>query len=237
MITKADLAAALVDIRVGAGLRQRDIVRQGGLLRSVVSRLESPSARLPALEMIARYGQACGLEVWLLFGTTGSNNVVVHSAAALEVIGPQGSQDLDDAYGGADRVRHMAIGRKVPIALALAGARKSKGLSQAELAQRAGWTAQFACKVEAVTGRVPDLMTLARYGKACGTDVGLFFSRPAQERFSFLHAITLQRCGECAVFDHLTSWTSPLSPAELAEGLCEITLASPAECFSRQGRG
>jgi transcriptional regulator with XRE-family HTH domain len=52
-------------------------------------------------------------------------------------------------------------------------ARYRAGLTQSQLAKRAGWDKSFVSRMESVFSSVPDLMTIARYMSACGETVGL----------------------------------------------------------------
>ena len=57
-------------------------------------------------------------------------------------------------------------------------ARYRAGLSQSELAERAGWDKSFVSRTESVSSPVPDLMTVSRYIAACGETVGLAAVNP-----------------------------------------------------------
>jgi len=53
-------------------------------------------------------------------------------------------------------------------AMFLRALRKAAGLTQQELADRAGWKQPFVARLERLTGAVPDDATVARYAAGCG---------------------------------------------------------------------
>lgn len=57
--------------------------------------------------------------------------------------------------------------------LMLVRARKKRGLTQAAVAERAGWDKSFVSRLERPGDRMPDLSTINRYLEACDTRVGL----------------------------------------------------------------
>ena len=64
------------------------------------------------------------------------------------------------------------------IALAFVHIRTRAGLSQAEVAKRAGWNKSYVSRLESMdNGSVPDTETLARYARACEMDLGLVFAK------------------------------------------------------------
>jgi len=81
---------------------------------------------------------------------------------------------------------------KAALSAALIALRKRCGLTQAELARRAGFTPQFASRIESRRGRIPDFSTIIRYGKACGTSVGLLFARANERQLTLVASMTLQ---------------------------------------------
>jgi transcriptional regulator with XRE-family HTH domain len=81
---------------------------------------------------------------------------------------------------------------KQAFAEALLGLRTRANLRQVDLAGRAGWTSQVVSRLESVNGRLPDLTTLARYGKACRVEVGLVFALGGGNCLAVVSALTLQ---------------------------------------------
>ena len=81
---------------------------------------------------------------------------------------------------------------KESLAHALIDLRKHRGLRPADVARRASSTPAIISRLEAVHGRLPDLDTLARYGRACGVDVGLLFATPIDGHLTVHSAVTLQ---------------------------------------------
>lgn len=65
---------------------------------------------------------------------------------------------------------------KRAVAMALVGMRKRVGLTQIEVAKRAGWDKGYVSRLEGVAGGLPELDTLVRYALACGCELrlGLF---------------------------------------------------------------
>jgi transcriptional regulator with XRE-family HTH domain len=57
--------------------------------------------------------------------------------------------------------------------LMLVRLRKSRGLTQAQVAERAGWDKSFVSRLERPNEQMPDLTTIARYLEACHAQVGL----------------------------------------------------------------
>lgn len=57
--------------------------------------------------------------------------------------------------------------------LMLVRLRKSRGLSQTEVAERAGWDKSFVSRLERPAERMPDLTTVMRYLEACRAQAGL----------------------------------------------------------------
>lgn len=68
---------------------------------------------------------------------------------------------------------------------ALLKLRRRAGLTQQELAARAGWDPAFVSRLESfprdgAPGALPDLETLARYAKACSCELALIFGQPTE---------------------------------------------------------
>lgn len=57
--------------------------------------------------------------------------------------------------------------------LMLVRLRKSRGLSQSDVAERAGWDKSFVSRLERPAERMPDLTTVSRYLEACHARVGI----------------------------------------------------------------
>ena len=101
------------------------------------------------------------------------------------------------------------------LALAFVATRKAVGLSQAALARRAAWKPQFACRLESLRARPPNLTTVVRYARACNVDVGLMFAIPRDRRLYVVRAATLQSAGNRRAFERLSQKTlraPPLTP-------------------------
>lgn len=78
------------------------------------------------------------------------------------------------------------------ISLMLVRLRKERGLSQKQIAERAGWDKAFVSRLESSSDRVPDSDTVARYAKACGLTAGVVISeRPDLRHMRVLGAVTL----------------------------------------------
>lgn len=84
--------------------------------------------------------------------------------------------------------------KKRKFALLLAGIRKEAGLSQRDVANLAGWNKAFVSRLESAQGGIPDLDTLERYFRACGSAFGLITGSPGAEgHVHVTHAVTI--CG------------------------------------------
>lgn len=81
---------------------------------------------------------------------------------------------------------------KAALSAALISLRRRCGLTQSQLCRRSGWKAQFVSRLESGRGRLPDFTTLMRYGKACGTSIGLLFARSRNHELTIVTAVTLQ---------------------------------------------
>jgi transcriptional regulator with XRE-family HTH domain len=69
------------------------------------------------------------------------------------------------------------------VVLMLVRLRKSRGLTQADVAARVGWDKSFVSRLERPTDRMPDLTTISRYLEACDARAGLVIAStdtPAQ---------------------------------------------------------
>ena len=69
--------------------------------------------------------------------------------------------------------------------------RKEANLTQAELAERAGWDTGYISRLESATGGIPQLGTIARYTQACGQVVGLTFGSTSAACLHIIDAVTL----------------------------------------------
>jgi transcriptional regulator with XRE-family HTH domain len=92
---------------------------------------------------------------------------------------------------------------KAALAAALISLRERCGLTQVQLSRRAGWKPQFVSRLESARGRMPDIATIIRYGKACGTAIGLLFARQGECDLSIVTAVTLQAADERPSFEFL----------------------------------
>jgi transcriptional regulator with XRE-family HTH domain len=109
---------------------------------------------------------------------------------------------------------------KESLAHALLDLRKHRGLRPTDVARRASSTPDIISRLESVHGRLPDLDTLARYGLACGVDVGLLFATPIDGQLTVHSAVTLQSAEHRKLYESL-----------LGE---KITLPTPHESGSTQ---
>ena len=99
----------------------------------------------------------------------------------------------------------QGMASRMEIALCLLAARKNRGLSQVELARRAGWKPQFVARLESLNGRLPNLSSIMRYGRACGTDVGLLFGRPSPNGLQVIRALTLESSSGRRLYEELSN--------------------------------
>ena len=77
------------------------------------------------------------------------------------------------------------------MALALVHLRKRAGLTQVELAEKAGWDKAFVSRLESASGGMPDSATLVRYAECCGAVAGFVFGVPAAQGVHIVDAVTL----------------------------------------------
>jgi transcriptional regulator with XRE-family HTH domain len=98
---------------------------------------------------------------------------------------------------------------KASLSAALISLRERCGLTQVELCRRAGWKPQFVSRLEAPRGRMPDFATVVRYGKACGTSIGLLFATLSEGELSIVTAVTLQATDERTTFEYLSGCAVP----------------------------
>lgn len=81
--------------------------------------------------------------------------------------------------------------------LALIRLRKNKGLSQRQVADRAGWHKSYVSRLESGQGGVPDIATFMRYVEACrASSVLVVGDSPDREHFHVVDAVSLNREGE-----------------------------------------
>ncbi|MCR9112545.1 MAG: helix-turn-helix domain-containing protein [Rhodobacteraceae bacterium] len=73
------------------------------------------------------------------------------------------------------RAAYDANAPKRELALALRALRKSVGLSQVELAERAGFTQPHVSKIEAASGPMPTTAVIQRYAAACNAKTRIEF--------------------------------------------------------------
>jgi len=92
---------------------------------------------------------------------------------------------------------------KAALAAALIALRERCGLTQVQLSRRAGWKPQFVSRLESPRGRLPDFATIVRYGKACGTAIGLLFAKQSECALSIVTAVTLRSAEATARFEFL----------------------------------
>jgi transcriptional regulator with XRE-family HTH domain len=77
------------------------------------------------------------------------------------------------------------------ISLMLVRLRKERGLSQKQIAERAGWDKAFVSRLESSSDRLPDSDTVARYAAACGLTAGVVIGEPDSSYMRVLGAVTL----------------------------------------------
>jgi transcriptional regulator with XRE-family HTH domain len=107
---------------------------------------------------------------------------------------------------------------KRAIAIALVRMRKQAGLTQTDLAQKAGWDKAFVSRLEGAGEAVPDTNTLARYAEACGRAVGLVFANVEEDRAQVIDAVTLAAPAAAEhPFERLRGDALALADAPLAE--------------------
>jgi transcriptional regulator with XRE-family HTH domain len=94
---------------------------------------------------------------------------------------------------------------KAALSTALIVLRERCGLTQVQLSRRAGWKPQFVSRLESPRGRMPDFATIIRYGKACGTSVGLLFAIQEERALSIVMGVTLQATTVSPSFECLES--------------------------------
>jgi transcriptional regulator with XRE-family HTH domain len=79
----------------------------------------------------------------------------------------------------------------------LARIRKEAGLTQKDVAERAGWDKGFVSRLEGAAGGVPDAETVARFAQACEATVGLIVGRQqGPGHFHVIDAMTMPAQGE-----------------------------------------
>jgi transcriptional regulator with XRE-family HTH domain len=92
---------------------------------------------------------------------------------------------------------------KDALASSLIRLRQQAGLRQVDLVRLMGSTRSTISRLESPKGRLPDLHTLARYGKICAADVGLVFAAPTASGIRVHSALTLQSVGEQRLYERL----------------------------------
>lgn len=80
---------------------------------------------------------------------------------------------------------------KRDMALALVRLRQRAQLSQAQLAERAGWQKSYVSRLEAASDFFPDTETIRRYAEACGGVVSVVFTAPDASVVHVIDAVTL----------------------------------------------
>lgn len=90
-----------------------------------------------------------------------------------------------------------AAAAKRRISAMLARIRKEAGLTQKDVAERAGWDKGFVSRLEGAAGGVPDAETVARFAQACEATVGLVVGRQeGPGHFHVIDAMTMPAGGE-----------------------------------------
>jgi transcriptional regulator with XRE-family HTH domain len=92
---------------------------------------------------------------------------------------------------------------KDALASSLIRLRQQAGLRQIDLVRLLGSTRATISRLESPQGRLPDLHTLARYGKTCAADVGLVFATPTASGMRVHSAMTLQSTGQQRLYERL----------------------------------
>jgi transcriptional regulator with XRE-family HTH domain len=80
---------------------------------------------------------------------------------------------------------------KRALALGLVRLRTRTGLSQAALAERAGWQKSYVSRLESAGDFYPDTDTIRRYVEACGGAVSVVFTDPDSVGVHVIDAVTL----------------------------------------------
>lgn len=80
---------------------------------------------------------------------------------------------------------------KRELALGLVRLRTRKGLTQAGLAERAGWQKSYVSRLESAGDFYPDTDTIRRYVEACGGAVSVVFTDPKSVGVHVIDAVTL----------------------------------------------
>lgn len=84
---------------------------------------------------------------------------------------------------------------KRELALGLVRMRTRKGLTQAALAERAGWQKSYVSRLESGGDFYPDTDTIRRYVEACGGAVSVVFTDPKSVGVHVIDAVTLTPTG------------------------------------------
>jgi transcriptional regulator with XRE-family HTH domain len=205
MMTKATLSRVLLELREASGLRSVDLAQRVNWLGSTVSRLEASLGRLPDLASIARYGAGCGFAVGLVFATSRDSGITAQSAVTL--IAPHWLLPDEALFG--QRIAQV-------VASSLVAARVAMGITQVELARRAGWAPQFVCRLESIVARMPNITSIVRYAKASGVQAGLVFGHGVESGIEVAHTLTVQ--GEATLFEQISGsiLSVRLDPSERA---------------------
>ena len=80
---KRAIAIAMVRMRTQAGLTQADLAAKTGWDKAFVSRLEGAAGAIPATKTLARYAEACGRSVGIVFADVEANQAQVIDAVTL----------------------------------------------------------------------------------------------------------------------------------------------------------
>ena len=99
---------------------------------------------------------------------------------------------------------------KRKMALALVHVRKAAGLTQAELAVKAGWDKGFVSRLESASGGMPETATIMRYAEVCGALAGVVFGIAGAGELRIVDAVALS--GD----DRLAAALDPLREVEIA---------------------
>lgn len=101
------------------------------------------------------------------------------------------------------------------IAAAFTVLRFEAGLTQTQLAERAGWDKSFVSRLEAGTGGYPDSKTISRYAAACGVEVGLVFASLKSEGIGHIHAaLNISGASGSEIFDRVAGQELPLAAVD-----------------------
>lgn len=122
----------------------------------------------------------------------------------MRVSGKDFAEAAEEIFSHAPKARDMwnksAATRSITAALTVL--RSEAGLTQKEVADRAGWDKAFVSRLESGVGGHPDTMTITRYAAACGMEVGLVFASLKSNSVGHIHtALNISTGTAGGIFD------------------------------------